>query len=190
MNKALIFAALVVALPVQAETYKSKFGSSIVLDGDSSVHKWKVESKLVGGTLEVNAAALGKPGKLDAKATVFIPVRSLKSGKKRMDEVMHAAMNAKKHSKIEFILNEITVKAAKGTLSQCDSKGTLKINGKTRPISMPITVSRAGDKLTVKGSITVKMTDYGIKPPSPKLPSGNIVTKDEVKITFSWVTGK
>jgi polyisoprenoid-binding protein YceI len=121
---------------------------------------------------------------------VFIPVRSLKSGKKRMDEVMHAAMNAKKYSKIEFALSEITVKAAKGTLSQCDSKGTLTINGKTRPINMPVTISRAGGKLTVKGSTTVKMTDFGIKPPTPKLPSGNIVTKDEVKITFSWVTGK
>ena len=98
MNKALIFAALVLALPVQAETYKSKFGSSIVLDGDSSVHKWKVESKLVGGTFEVDAEKLGTKGKLEANAKVFIPVRSLKSGKKRMDEVMHAAMNAAKHS--------------------------------------------------------------------------------------------
>ena len=190
MKKAIILLALLLALPAMAETYKSKFGSSVKLDGDSSVHKWKVESKLIGGTIDVNAAALGKPGKLDAKATVFIPVRSLKSGKKRMDEVMHAAMNAAKHSKIEFTLSDITVKAAKGTLSQCDSKGTLKINGKIQPISMPITVSRASGKLTVKGNITVKMTDFGIKPPSPKLPSGNIVTKDEVKITFSWVTGK
>ena len=190
MKKALILISLILAMPATAETYKSKFGSRVVIDGDSSVHKWKVESKLVGGTLEVNAAALGKPGKLDAKATVFIPVRSLKSGKKRMDEVMHAAMHAKKHPKIEFTLSEITVKAAKGTLSQCDSKGTLKINGKTRPISMLITVSRAGGKLTVKGSTLVKMTDFGIQPPSPKLPGGNIVTKDEVKITFSWVTGK
>ena len=88
MKKALILISLILAMPATAETYKSKFGSRVVIDGDSSVHKWKVESKLVGGTLEVNAAALGKPGKLDAKATVFIPVRSLKSGKKRMDEVM------------------------------------------------------------------------------------------------------
>jgi polyisoprenoid-binding protein YceI len=190
MKKTLIVLFLLFTLPTMAETYKSKFGSSVKIDGDSSVHKWKVESKLIGGTIDVNAAALGKPGKLDAKATVFIPVRSLKSGKKRMDEVMHAAMNAPKHSKIEFTLSEITVKAAKGTLSQCDSKGTLKINGKIQPISMPITVSRAAGKLTVKGNTTVKMTDFDIQPPSPKLPSGNIVTKDEVKITFSWVTGK
>jgi len=190
MNKALIFAALVVALPVQAETYKSKFGSSIVLDGDSSVHKWKAESKLVGGTFEVDAEKLATKGKLEANAKVFIPVRSLKSGKKRMDEVMHAAMNAAKHSKIEFSLNELTVKAAKGTLTLCDSKGSLTINGKKKPIVMPVTIARADAKLTVKGSIVIKMTDFGITPPSPKLPSGNIVTKDEVKVSFSWVTAK
>jgi len=191
MKKIITILTLILALPVPAEaaeTYRAKFGSSVKLDGDSSVHKWKVESKLIGGSIDVNTAALGKPGKLDAKATAFIAVRSLKSGKKRMDEVMHAAMNAAKHPKIEFTLSEITVKAAKGTLSQCESKGTLKINGKPQPISMPITVSRAGGKLTVKGVTTVKMTDFGIEPPSPNLPSGKIVTKDEVKITFSWVT--
>ena len=85
MKKTLIVSFLLFTLPALAETYKSKFGSSVKIDGDSSVHKWKVESKLIGGTIDVNAAALGKPGKLAAKATVFIPVRSLKCGNKLMD---------------------------------------------------------------------------------------------------------
>ena len=55
---------------------------------------------------------------------------------------------------------------------------------------MPVTIARADAKLTVKGSLVIKMTDFGITPPSPKLPSGNIVTKDEVKVSFSWVTAK
>ena len=66
MKKTLIVSFLLFTLPTMAETYKSKFGSSVKIDGDSSVHKWKVESKLIGGTIDVNAAALGKPGKLDA----------------------------------------------------------------------------------------------------------------------------
>ena len=190
MNKPLILATLIFTLPALADTYKSKFGSSVAIDGDSSVHKWKVESKLVGGTFEVDAGKLDTKGKLDASVKVFIPVRSLKSGKKRMDEVMHAAMNAAKHSKIEFALNELTVKAAKGTLTLCDSKGSLIINGKKKAIAMPVTIARTGEKLTVKGSIVLKMTDFGIVPPSPKLPSGKIITKDEVKVSFSWVTAK
>ena len=51
MKKSLILISLILAMPATAETYKSKFGSRVVIDGDSSVHKWKAESKLVGGTL-------------------------------------------------------------------------------------------------------------------------------------------
>ena len=44
MKKSIILLVLLLALPAMAETYKSKFGSSVKLDGDASVHKWKVES--------------------------------------------------------------------------------------------------------------------------------------------------
>ena len=34
------------------------------------------------------------------------------------------------------------------------------------------------------------MTDFGITPPSPKLPTGSIQTDPEVKISFDWVVAK
>ena len=191
MRIILTFIALTLVLPAQAEIFKAKFGTSkLTINGDSSVHKWKVETKVVGGFLQIDSAALAKPGKIEVKGKVIIPVRQLKSGKKRMDEVMHAAMNEKKHKLIDFTLSGLNVNSVKGGVANCTSNGSIKINGKTKPLTMDISIASKGDQLVVSGSAILKMTDFGIKPPSPKLPTGNIVTKDEVKISFEWVVAK
>lgn len=192
MKKLTLLTLLALALPATADVYKAKFGSKLRLDGDSSVHKWKAESRLIGGSFTVDAAALAKPGIVAAKGEVKIPVRQIKSGKKKMDEVMHGAkcFDVKKYPLIVFTLNELEVKKARGSLSLCEAKGSITIHGVTRRLDMPVTIARAGTKLTVKGVKTLKMSDFKITPPSPQLPAGKIVTKDEVKITFEWVTGK
>jgi polyisoprenoid-binding protein YceI len=69
-----------------------------------------------------------------------------------------------------------------------DAKGTLTISGVTRTNAMPVTISKAGGKIKVLGSTSLKMTDYGVKPPAPELGLGLIKTGDEVKLTFEWVT--
>ena len=84
------FAFLALALPAQGEIYRAKFGSSkLTIYGDSTIHKWKVETKVLGGYLSLNADALAEPGAVAAKGKVIVPVRQLKSGKKRMDAIMH-----------------------------------------------------------------------------------------------------
>ena len=191
MKKILTLIAFTLVLPAQAEIFKAKFGTSkLTINGDSSVHKWKVETKVVGGFLQVDSAALAEAGKIEAKGKVIIPVRQLKSGKKRMDEVMHAAMNAKNHKNIDFTLASLNVNSVKGGVANCASNGSIKINGKTKPLTMDISIASKDDQLVVTGSALLKMTDFGITPPSPKLPTGNIVTKDEVKISFEWVVAK
>ena len=191
MKKILTLIALTLVLPAQAEIFRAKFGNSkLTINGDSSVHKWKVETKVVGGFLQVDSSALSEPGKIETKGKVIIPVRQLKSGKKRMDEVMHAAMNEKKHKLIDFTLFDLNVNSVKDGVANCTSNGTIKINGKTKPLTMDISIASKDDQLVVTGSALLKMTDFGITPPSPKLPTGNIVTKDEVKISFEWVVAK
>jgi polyisoprenoid-binding protein YceI len=191
MKKILFLSLIVSALTAQTEVFKAKFGlSKLVINGDSSVHKWKVETKVIGGFLDVDASSLKKPGKVNSKGTVIVPVRQLKSGKKRMDEVMHAAMNEPKHKLIKFTISTLEIKSVKDNVASCTGNGTIQINGVTKPLTMEVNITHAGDKLTVEGLTPLKMTNFGIKPPSPKLPTGNIITKDEVKISFSWVTVK
>ena len=45
-------------------------------------------------------------------------------------------------------------------------------------------------KLRFKGVANLKMTDFGIKPPSPSLALGLIKTADNIKVTIEWVTSQ
>jgi hypothetical protein len=56
-------------------------------------------------------------------------------------------------------------------------------------IEMPVTLEpQPSNKLKATGEITLKMTDFGIQPPSPKLALGLIKTGDDVKISFEWLS--
>jgi len=191
MKKPLILTALILALPAQAELYKAKFGlSKLTINGNSSVHKWKVETKVIGGFLNVDSAALGKTGTTKANGTVIVPVRQLKSGKKRMDEVMHAAMNEPKHKLIKFTITSLEVKTVKVGVSTCAGSGAIEINGIKKPLAFDVTIANKDGQMTVSGLVPIKMTDFGITPPSPKLPTGSIQTDSEVEISFDWVVAK
>lgn len=182
----LMTAALVLALPALADTYKARPGSTVKISGTSTVHDWTVESKLVGGSMELNGD-LDKPGKVDATAKAIISVRSIKSDKKAMDDIMYAAMKVDQHPRIEFVLKELT---AKGEM-KFDAKGDLSVAGVTKEVSFPVTMEKAdGDMMLVKGVLDTKMTDFGIQPPAPQIPGNPIKTGDDVKITFEWPTRK
>lgn len=182
----LMTAALVLALPALADTYKARPGSTVKISGTSTVHDWTVESKLVGGSMELNGD-LDKPGKVDATAKAIISVRSIKSDKKAMDDIMYAAMKVDQHPRIEFVLKELT---AKGEM-KFDAKGDLSVAGVTKEVSFPVIMEKAdGDMMLVKGVLDTKMTDFGIQPPAPQIPGNPIKTGDDVKITFEWPTRK
>ena len=203
MKKFLILVPLLVAsLAIAAEPmtkYEAKPGSKVTLDGTSSMHNWTVESAIIGGSMELGFDPVNpKPGKVPAKVTATIPVRSLKSkGKldpKRMEEVMQETMKMRVAPRIEYQLTELVLKEAPKTPAdplQFDSKGQLSMAGVTNEISMPIAMERLeGNKLKTKGAITLKMTSFGMKPPAPKLLLGMLSTGDDVKVSFEWVTQK
>jgi len=192
---AIVTLALAAAVFAQSlAKYDSKPGTKVKMDGTSSIHDWTVESGIVAGTLEIDSAFVAnpmaaKPGKIPAQVTTTVPVRSLKSGTKAMDDRMYQAMNQAKFPKIEYRLTELTLKespkSANGPFS-FDSKGELSLSGVTNKVSFPVTMTREDKTLKTSGSTTVKMTSFGIEPPGLIL---GIKTGDEVKITFDWVTG-
>ena len=107
-----------------------------------------------------------------------------------MNEVMHGAMNAQKHKFARYNLKEIKVadkKRKAGDPIVFNTKGTLNINGKSAPVSMQISIAkREGDKLKVSGKTKLRMSQFGITPPAPKITLGLITTGDEVSVEFEW----
>lgn len=190
---------LMAVAPLQAaETvkYLAKPGSEVKIDGTSNIHDWTVTGQIISGSMEVSPAFDQDLKTLDPvpKVEVTIPVRSLKSGNKVMDEVMQEHMNMKEHRSIQYALTAMTLKTEPKTPkgpAEYTSTGDLTISGTKKPIEMPVTIERLADgRLKVVGSIAFKMSDFGVKPPEPKLAMGLIKTGDEVKIAIEWVLAK
>jgi len=177
--------------------FEAQPNSKVKIDGTSTVHDWTVEGGIIGGVMELDSKFVAEPtkaqpGAVPAKVEATIPVRSLKSYKKAMDDIMHAAMKQPQYPRIEYRLTELTLKetpkSADGPFT-FDSKGQLSLAGVTNKVSFPVTMTRSGKTVKTTGTTNVKMTSFGIQPPAPKIALGLISTGDDVKLTFEWVTG-
>lgn len=184
--------------------FAAQSGSRMQIDGTANIihTKWEVESRILGGWLEVGPefptkpGQEAKPGKVQAKGETFIPARALKSveeGKPysdKMDDIMYGKMKAQEHPRITYRLTELALKETakdKAAPYVFDSKGELQIAGVTNTVSFPVSVLPLGDKkLKITGTTSVKMSDYKVEKPEVNLVLGKIITGDDVKLTFEW----
>ena len=173
------------------------------IEGTSSIDDWQVESKSIEGFLEVSPEFLhpGQRNSLSADAArvdVVIEVHSLKSIEKdgkpfsnKMDDIMYESLQARNNPKIRYRLDHLVLKHAgksHDAPSECDAHGFLTVAGVTSEIAMPIHVQLVGPaQVRIWGSGTIKMTEFRVEPPSPKIALGLIKTGDEVKLSFDWV---
>ena len=182
-------------------------GNKIRMEGTSTIHDWQCEGRIIGGFVEAGVGfplkpgAEVKPGKAELKASVFIPVNSLKSIKKdgkpydtAMDKRMYEALNEVNHKRITYTLTGLTLKEAPKTADapyQYEAVGELVVAGVTNKVTMPVTVTVIGEnKVKFAGSTTVKMTDFKVEPPALTVLGLGIKTADEVKLFFEWVAAQ
>lgn len=200
----LLITAVSLTLALGAQAQLTKFesqpggASEVKIDGTSTIHDWTIIGVLIAGSLELDSKFVADPtkaapGKVEATAQVSIPVRTLKSGKPSMDNVTYQSMAMAQYPKIEYRLTELTLKEAKAAAGPWtfDSKGQLTIHGTTNTVSFPITMTRDGKTIKTVGAVNLKMTDYNVPPPAPKiLGMPTIKTGDEIKLSFTWVTAE
>lgn len=170
--------------------------SKLRMDGDSTIHKWHAETQVIGGSITAEKtfpeSAKGITAPVSPKVEVKIPVRTLKSSSgRKMDEKMLEAMKGATHKTIDYRVIELTPKSGgSGNAVNFEAKGALTVAGVTKTNTMPVAIERIeGTKLKVTGTIPLKMTDHGIKPPAPEILGMSLIkTDDNVKLTFEWVT--
>jgi len=181
--------------------YSARSGSKMRMEGTSSMHDWQVESKFIGGSLEVGQGFPTEPGqsvtpgKVDAGGQVFVIVTSLKSLEKSgspysdaMDNVMNEHLKSDKYPRITYHLDELVLKEApkdKDAPYLFDSKGDLCVAGVTNTISMPVEVTVMPDKkLKITGTTGLKLSQFKIDPPGLAFA---IKVGDDVKVIFTWI---
>ncbi len=199
MRNTRIVAAALIALTASAaaaqETARVAVApdSKLWIEGTSNLHGWSCKAEKLEANIELDKAAAAQVGLAPPKALkrveVKVPVRSLKCGHGAMDNNLYKALNADAAPEIDYIL--ATFDAAPGDAKDTftlKTVGTLKIAGKENRITMDVVANRMPDgTLTATGVVPVKMTDFGIQPPTAIF--GRLKTGDEVKVNFALNIG-
>jgi polyisoprenoid-binding protein YceI len=167
--------------------------SKLWIEGTSNLHGWSCKATTLDAAVELDAATAAQisvaPPKSLKRVQVKVPVKSIKCGHGGMDDNLYKALKADDSPDISYIM--ATFDAAPGEAKDSftlHTVGTLTIAGKENNLSMDVTATRMPDG-TVKavGVVPIKMTDYGIKPPTAIF--GRLKTGDEVKINFELSVG-
>jgi polyisoprenoid-binding protein YceI len=93
-------------------------------------------------------------------------------------------LDVEKYPKITFRSDKISVTERSDRLT-LRVDGELTLHGITRPLSVPVDATLTSSGLTAKGRVTVRQTNFGIRPVTAG--AGTVKVKDEVEIVFSIV---
>ena len=159
--------------------------SQLWVEGTSTVRDFKCSARTIDasiGTTRADAAAAVYAGeKAVTTVTLKIPAAQLDCRNGQMNEHMLKALKAGANPTIAFELGSYEL--VTGGKVQAKLAGTLALGGVTKPITLDadlIQDTPAG--LRVKGSYDLRMTDYGLKPPS--LMMGTMKVHEMVKVNF------
>ena len=154
--------------------------SRIGFDAKSTLHDFSGVTTAIEGELTAN---LAKPGE-GCGGAVRAKTASLDTGLADRDEAMREILEPAKFPELRFdwsAFQATSVDAAAQKLSGV-AVGRLTIHGVAREIAMPVTVAvDASKRLAIDGQTRVKMSDFGVRPPS-KL--GLISVEDEATL---WI---
>ncbi len=174
------------AFAASAERFAGTKGSIVKVQGTSTLHEWTMQSATIKGEI---SAPTPDNWNAPAKAVVTIPVVSIKSEHAKMDKLMAEALKAKTHPDIRYEMTHATPRNVSANAFVLATQGKLTIAGTTRDIAFDVQGTHNTDgSYTLVGQTPIKMTTFGIKPPTAMM--NTIKTGDDVKVTFRWVVEK
>jgi polyisoprenoid-binding protein YceI len=94
-------------------------------------------------------------------------------------------LDAQRYPTIAFTSRRIVVVKQAVDRLTLRVEGELTIHGVTRPITVPVELSLAGDQLAATATANVRQTDFGIRPVTAG--AGTVKVKDELAIAFRIV---
>lgn len=166
--------------------------SKLWIDGTSNLHSWSCKADKIDASIDMDATAaasmnVGAP-KAVKKVDVKIPVKALHCNHGGMDGNVYKALKADDAPEISYILATLEAAPEAKDEFQLTTTGTLTIAGKQNQITMIVEATRLADgTIKAKGMVPVKMTDFGIQPPTAIF--GRLKCGDEVKVNFELNVG-
>lgn len=176
--------ALVVAVAQYgtAQSYQL-VASNFTISGTSNVHDWESKVTKVNWTGSFQTM---DDGTLQIKGgKVTIPVSSILSTKGRvMDNKTHEALQKDSHPNIVFTATTVNATATGTNTWTAQVKGTLTMAGVSKQVTVKAIIkSGANGRMSVSGTHAMKMTDFGISPPTALM--GTMTTGDAITLKFA-----
>ncbi|HVB03258.1 MAG TPA: YceI family protein [Chitinophagaceae bacterium] len=164
---------------------------TVTIDGTSNLHNW---DEIVGNVSGKGVVKLDPNKNFTLQSfNIVMQVNSIRSKEGSiMNNKTYKALKSDRFPEIVFALTGPVVSIPSGASSNIvNVTGNLTIAGVTKPISLPVDISEdSNKKITIKGTQLVKMTDYGVHPPTALfgvLKTGNNITI-KFNITFLFVS--
>ncbi len=154
--------------------------------GTSTLHDWKMTSKVIGGWVVVSS---GQPKTELTTVDLSIEARSLKSTEgSGMDKNAYSALKSDKYPVIHYRLRQAQTDdpgQTSGGARRIDATGELTIAGVRRDIALQLLMEpQPNGQLLISTQTQLKMSDFGIKPPTAML--GMIKAGDQVTVDVQW----
>lgn len=169
-------------LPVRAD-------SRLWLEGTSNVRDWTCKATSMEALIAIDAASADSQDNVAVAKSlrgvdVIVPVRMLKCGDRHMEANMYTALKAPQPPATSYIVAdfELTPRLDDDGLT-IEATGKMSIAGIERPVTLTVKTERLPDGTRrARGSVPIRMSDFGIVPPRPWF--GMLRTGDKVVVQF------
>ena len=152
--------------------------------GTSTLHDWSVESTSAVGEIDTtNPAAI--------RGSLRLAAKSLVNESDGLNSRMYAALKSEAYPQIKFEALAVDRPAdpmVPGVAQTWSVRGSLILSGATRELTLVTrTTLRPDGTLLLEMETPLKMTDFGIKPPTFM---GMVRTGDPVTIKIRWLLNR
>lgn len=159
------------------------------ITGTSTLHDWKVDINEVIDYPEYLVISEDGTGQIE-EFEFMLAVASMDGGRgAAMNNKIYKALKAETHPHISYVQSGPAeyIKTPDGKLN-IKSVGMIKIAGVEVKEEVPIIGVFKESKLSIVGTCPLKMSDFGIEPPSAMF--GQIQTDDEIEVHFKLIYKK
>jgi polyisoprenoid-binding protein YceI len=154
--------------------------SSLLITGTSSLHNWEEKAEKFDVTLQLKTA--GKELTGIEKAVFICKSSSVTSENSIMTGKTHDALLVGKYPEITFKMVSVENLTSQNGAFSGTLTGDISLAGVTRHINISFTGNLAGNRISIKGSKLLNLSDFKIKPPTAML--GTLKTGDQVTVSF------
>ncbi|MEX1211239.1 MAG: YceI family protein [Balneolaceae bacterium] len=187
LSSILLLLLLTTTSAIAQTTYDLGTGSELSVEGTSNVRDWDGVANELSGTLLLSepVSSLEELQATDLQSlTLEIPVEGLENNNGKLTSNMHKYLKGNDHPVISFKLTGVDSLVVNGSTAELTSRGEVTVAGVTLPVMISNEMSLESEgTLLVNGVQDLKMTDFGIDPPTAMF--GAIRAVDDVQIHYT-----